>query len=136
MTKHVGFLNRLVRISVLASVLVLSVACDRLADGLTCDGVRKLKIGMTPAEVRNILGPPLSSASGGSMCGKTTIRECWFYSTSNRVSVNFDAVGLVRASAYYKPIFGDRSVTIFSLDPDVPKMYEGDEFVRYLKCSS
>lgn len=123
--------------SVLALAIVCSVACERLAPGVTCNGVRKLNLGMTPAEVRNILGRPLSQfvASDRGTCGRPAIRECWSYSSSDRFSVDFDDHGVASVSAYRKALMSDRSIEIFTLTRELPNRYFGPGFQSYFNCS-
>ena len=60
MHKQIGNCCALI-VGVMLTVGTSSACRARLAPGVTCDGIRTLKSGMTPEEVSKILGPPVRS---------------------------------------------------------------------------
>lgn len=128
-------MRRLTLVAMLATAALTAAACrSMLAPGVTCEGVRALKLGMSKADVARWLGPPLGWAVGEEFGVK---RETWEYSdyglSRPRLFVDFDESGLTRVAAYYMPILGGRSRDVYTLDAEWGHK-ETPEFEDYVPC--
>lgn len=128
-------MRRLTLVAMLATAALTATACrSRLAPGVTCEGVRALQLGMSKADVARWLGPPLGWAVGEEFGVKG---ERWRYSDYDlsrlRLYVYFDESGLTRVHAYYMPILGERSRSVYYLDADWGHK-ETPEFEDYVPC--
>lgn len=133
-----------------AVVLVVGLfsACRAsLAPGVTCDGVRALRIGMTQAEVSGILGPPVRSFF---LFGPGDIDPLvWdynFYSDNDlfggvEFNVRFTKSKLNHASIYATPLrdsalmtsFNSKGTLLYWLD-EKGDADERPAFAEYLNC--
>lgn len=125
--------------SVLFLLALPLTACTSVSPGVTCDGIRALKIGMSKQAVARLLGTP-SKILPGPLCGRMLPDgECWSYSEEGFFpagvvfKVEFDSAALDYAHVYARPVFRERKPTLFLLTSGA-KPIEGSDFASLFKC--
>lgn len=122
--------------------LVAAIGCSakpELAAGVTCTGVRALRLGLSPAEVTRVLGEPLTKTPGPECNLPGSVDECWSYSsgpdTQGYFRMWFRDGGLDYASAARIKLssFSGKPTLAFQLDQNGPR--EFPEFEGFFSCS-
>jgi hypothetical protein len=116
----------------------ISVACEieRAPDGITCDKLRSLSVGMSVSEVHALLGSPVQEThqDGHVVFGEPATDLQWAWPGSVRLYLSFRQGRLLSASSWIRTtsrdLFDNESrPVLFTLKPD-GSVREGQEFKR------
>ena len=98
-------MSRMLRVAV---VIVAAISLTRCRSSFPCEGIRKLRIGMTEAEVRQVLGSPASVSRGAGGPGPEILFDStWNY--DGRLGVGFYDGRMTLAYAVTQAMAGRRS---------------------------
>jgi outer membrane protein assembly factor BamE (lipoprotein component of BamABCDE complex) len=128
----------------LAGLMLLSSlsGCTSPPQRITCDLLRQVRPGMTPAEVEKLLGSPVSSHVQDMRLNPPSVQfdTSWHYTpwewlsaTSVTLTVRFNQNRLVSADSYYRSPLQDAPEMVFRLD--ATEMREGPSF-REVYCAN
>jgi hypothetical protein len=140
-----GMRNRYRKVVIRAKCVIVlllianSGACvQRVPDRVTCQNLRALKIGMTPKEVQNIVGPPRLITN---RAPKEVLPhdEIWDYETDGLLgglsfNVGFDSGTLSRVVLYSYFQWDQRSRDLYYLTKDFCR--ESPRIGEYISCTA